>query len=258
MTSQWCNHSDHCCNHSAHFITIVSSSFINPLDKNCKINSQLSNETRHIFHHINEYTFCILISMYDKSRNTWLCVHWQWNTLEWCQLNALQASHVVHLVTPLSCVSLPMNTQPCVPAIESALFIHDKILVDNKILHDSIMNRSCSIFINMTYQSILVKRKVSRDFMMDYIIKRTCNYPLFGIYFQEEERVRLMCQGHNAVRKLRNDYNQLLETYNVLIMPTIPRVAEKLPPEGESIKGRCATLLNHLRREIAIVANQLD
>ena len=29
------------------------------------------------------------------------------NTLEWCQLNALQASPVVHWVTPLSCVSLP-------------------------------------------------------------------------------------------------------------------------------------------------------
>ena len=52
-----------------------------------------------------------------SSRNTWLCVHWQWNTLEWCQLNALQASPVVHLVTPLSCVSLSMNTQPSVPAI---------------------------------------------------------------------------------------------------------------------------------------------
>ena len=58
--------------------------------------------------------------MCDKSRNTWLCVHWQWNTLEWCQLNALQASPVVHLVTPLSCVSFSMNTQPSVPAIKTA------------------------------------------------------------------------------------------------------------------------------------------
>ena len=63
--------------------------------------------------------FTFQISMCDKSRNTWLCVHWQWNTLEWCQLNALQASPVVHLVTPLSCVSLSMNTQPSVPAIET-------------------------------------------------------------------------------------------------------------------------------------------
>ena len=55
--------------------------------------------------------------MCDKSRNTWLCVHWQWNTLEWCQLNALQASPVVHLMTPLSCFSLSMNTQPSVPTI---------------------------------------------------------------------------------------------------------------------------------------------
>ena len=63
--------------------------------------------------------FAFYISMCDKSRNTWLCVHWQWNTLEWCQLNALQASPVVHLVTPLLCVSLSMNTQPSVPAIET-------------------------------------------------------------------------------------------------------------------------------------------
>ena len=61
--------------------------------------------------------FAFQISMCDKSRNTWLCVHWQWNTLEWCPLNALQASPVVHLVTPLSCVSLSMNIQPSVPAI---------------------------------------------------------------------------------------------------------------------------------------------
>ena len=61
--------------------------------------------------------FAFQISMCDKSRNTWLRVHWQWNTLEWCPLNALQASPVVHLVTPLSCVSLSMKTLPSVPAI---------------------------------------------------------------------------------------------------------------------------------------------
>ena len=61
--------------------------------------------------------FAIWISMCDKIRNTWLGVHWQWNTLDWCQLNALQASPVVHFVTPLSCVSLSMNTQPSVPTI---------------------------------------------------------------------------------------------------------------------------------------------
>ena len=79
MTSHWCNHSDHCCNHSDHFITIghqqqliVSSSFINQLDKNSKINSQLSNETRHIFHHINEYMFSFFKLACDKSRNTFI------------------------------------------------------------------------------------------------------------------------------------------------------------------------------------------
>ena len=48
--------------------------------------------------------------MCNKSRNTWLCVHWQWNTLEWRHLNAL-----VNLVIPFSYVSLSMNTQPSVP-----------------------------------------------------------------------------------------------------------------------------------------------
>ena len=41
----------------------------------------------------------------------------QWNILKWCQLNALQALHVVHLLTRLSCVPLSMNTQSSVPAI---------------------------------------------------------------------------------------------------------------------------------------------
>ena len=68
--------------------------------------------------------FSCWISMCDKSRNTWLCVHWQWNTLEWCQLNALQASPVVHLMTPLSCVSLSMNTQPSVPTICTIIKYH--------------------------------------------------------------------------------------------------------------------------------------
>ena len=33
------------------------------------------------------------------SGNTWLCVHWQWNTLEWCQLNALQAMKHTRVVS---------------------------------------------------------------------------------------------------------------------------------------------------------------
>ena len=107
MTSQWCNHSDHCCNHSDHLITIghrqwpiVSSSFVNPLDTNCKINYQLSNEAMtHISSHKWIYFLHFKIACVIKA-----------GTL---------GSPVVHLVTPLECVSLSMNTQPSVPAIET-------------------------------------------------------------------------------------------------------------------------------------------
>ena len=46
-----------------------------------------------------------------------------------------------------------------------------------------------------------------------------------------------MCQAQNALRKLKNEYNRLLETYSVLIMPTLPKVADKLPDKDATIKG---------------------
>ena len=51
-----------------------------------------------------------------------------------------------------------------------------------------------------------------------------------------------MCHGQNAVRHLRKEYNRLLETYSVLIMPTVPRVADEFPCEGAKIKGRSITI----------------
>ena len=51
ITSRWHNHSDG--NRWFHQISSI-------LDINCRINSQLWNENRYIFHHVNEYTLCIL------------------------------------------------------------------------------------------------------------------------------------------------------------------------------------------------------
>ena len=59
---------------------------------------------RCMFHHINEYLYFQL-----KNRSTWLDAPWNWNALEWCQLNA---TLVMHLVTPFSCVSMSINTRP--------------------------------------------------------------------------------------------------------------------------------------------------
>ena len=52
-----------------------------------------------------------------------------------------------------------------------------------------------------------------------------------------------MCQGQNAVRHLRNEYNRLLETYSVLIMPTVPKVADKFPPNDATIKGKSIDII---------------
>ena len=91
--------------------------------------------------------------MCDQSRNTWLCVHWQWNTGEWWQLNALQASPVVHLVTPPSCVSLSMNTQPSVPTI---IYVGDVCMTlqgRNTIgLWEWEVRNLCRCFIHIHYQ----------------------------------------------------------------------------------------------------------
>ena len=77
--------------------------------------------------------------------------------VEWCQLNALQASPVVHLVTPLSCVSLSMNTQPSVPAINTGrvrftVILHT--LMRSRFYHTQIMykrNWDCSCLVNLIY-----------------------------------------------------------------------------------------------------------
>ena len=45
---------------------------------------------------VSKIIICVSwIGTCDKSRNTRLCVHWQWNTLERCQLNAWQAKPLV-------------------------------------------------------------------------------------------------------------------------------------------------------------------
>lgn len=40
----------------------------------------------------------------------------------------------------------------------------------------------------------------------------------------------------NLIRKLRDEYYAKLDEYDVLILPTIPRVTPKLPPVDSSIR----------------------
>ena len=48
----------------------------------------------------------------------------------------------------------------------------------------------------------------------------------------------MMCQAQSTVQKLRQEYNSLLKKYDVLIMPTVPHVADEFPPDGSKIKGK--------------------
>ena len=102
MASKWCNNSyrlvrsitttsfEHL------WCWLVSPSFINPFHTNCRILKYPIRKD--ISHHIYEYilpifslSMCYIAGALDS-------VCWHWNTLEWCQLNAFQASSVMHLV----------------------------------------------------------------------------------------------------------------------------------------------------------------
>ena len=102
MASKWCNNSyrlvrsitttsfEHL------WCWLVSPSFINPFHTNCRILKYPIRKD--ISHHIYEYilpifslSMCYIAGALDSA-----C--WHWNTLEWCQLNAFQASSVMHLV----------------------------------------------------------------------------------------------------------------------------------------------------------------
>ena len=56
-----------------------------------------------------------------------------------------------------------------------------------------------------------------------------------GEYFQEQYRGRFYGKAQNLMRKVNEKYNAALNQYDVLLMPTLPMKAQKIPPADCSI-----------------------
>ena len=54
---------------------------------------------------------------------------------------------------------------------------------------------------------------------------------MLGAYLNEEFHGQFYARGQNLGRLLRKAYDDVLKQYDVLIMPTIPFVAQKLPTD---------------------------
>ena len=142
-----------------------------------------------------------------------MCVHWQWNTLEWCQLNALQASPVVHLVTPLSCVSLSMNTQPSVPAFithanlkcKKYIHLYDEICVW---FHLKVGNLFCS-FYQVDWWN-LMKQSVTVGAQLLWSGRYGCNNGRYG------------CTIVMSYIEINKAVSQWLLTFNLCVSVTWP------------------------------------
>ena len=118
------------------------------------------------------------------SGNTWLCVHWQWNTLEWCQLNALQA-----------------NTQPNVPA-----FITHAYLKCKKYM--KVGNQFCSLY-QVDWRN-LMKQSVTVGVQLLWGGRYGCNNGRYG------------CTIVMSYIEINKAVSQWLLTFNLCVSVTWP------------------------------------
>eukprot|EP00058_Branchiostoma_floridae_P016199 XP_002601687.1 hypothetical protein BRAFLDRAFT_94564 [Branchiostoma floridae] len=64
---------------------------------------------------------------------------------------------------------------------------------------------------------------------------------LFGQYMRETYGGRYYAKGQNLSRALTHAYNNALQKYDVLVLPTVPFKATKIPNQDVSIKEFCQT-----------------
>ena len=72
---------------------------------------------------------------------------------------------------------------------------------------------------------------------------QTLNYGVSGnklenVIFQEQYHGRYYAKASNLRIQLTRSYNEALEKYDVLVMPTIPFTAPALPSDNDSLLGR--------------------
>ena len=70
---------------------------------------------------------------------------------------------------------------------------------------------------------------------------------LTGAYLNENFHGQYYGRGQNLGRLLCKAYDNVLKDYDVLILPTIPFVAQKLPSEKLSFQGECKVYHNRAK-----------
>ena len=63
-------------------------------------------------------------------------------------------------------------------------------------------------------------------------------FAIFGAYLQENYGNYFYGKAQNLVPVLTAAYDKALSNYDVLIMPTVPHTATKIPPQDIKIKGK--------------------
>ena len=61
--------------------------------------------------------------------------------------------------------------------------------------------------------------------------------------FQEQYGHRLYGKAVNLGQQLKAAYNEALCEFDVLVMPTLPNIARKLPEKDIDLKGKCIILI---------------
>jgi len=69
---------------------------------------------------------------------------------------------------------------------------------------------------------------------------------MLGEYMHENYHGHYYAKAQNLSRKLRDTYDETLAEYDLLLMPTLPQQATKLPAEDASREDIVATALNML------------
>lgn len=62
---------------------------------------------------------------------------------------------------------------------------------------------------------------------------------IFSEYIQRNYQNKFYSKAQNLVQHLAKEYNRILNDYDVMIMPTLPSTAYKLPTKNNSLRGKC-------------------
>ena len=68
---------------------------------------------------------------------------------------------------------------------------------------------------------------------------------LYGEYISRNYGNTLYGKGQNLSTLLKEAYDKMLDKYDVIVMPTLPYRAPKLPEKTASLTGMTINLINH-------------